>query len=91
MVNYTPLQYEIFYQLFNHAGITMLGDLNQSINPFMNVGDYSNIAHIFSEDNTAIINLSKSYRSTLEITNSSRALHVLQVYYCGEITPLIKL
>lgn len=72
--DYTPLQYEIFYQLFNHAGITMLGDLNQSINPFMNVGNYSNISALFPEDNTCIINLSKSYRSTLEITNFSRAL-----------------
>ncbi|MBV7275878.1 UvrD-helicase domain-containing protein [Clostridium sp. PL3] len=72
--DYTPLQYEIFYQLFRHANITMLGDLNQSINPFMNVGDYSNIAHIFPQDNTCIINLTKSYRSTMEITEFSRKL-----------------
>lgn len=70
--DYSPLQYEIFYQLFNHASITMLGDLNQSINPFMNVGDYSNIAHIFPQNDTCIINLSKSYRSTMEITRFSR-------------------
>jgi DNA helicase-2/ATP-dependent DNA helicase PcrA len=72
--DYTPLQYEIFYQLFNHANITMLGDLNQSINPFMNVGDYNNISHIFSQDNTCIMNLTKSYRSTMEITKFSRML-----------------
>jgi DNA helicase II / ATP-dependent DNA helicase PcrA len=72
--DYTPLQYEIFYQLFNHASITMLGDLNQSINPFMNVGDYSNISHIFPQDNTCIINLTKSYRSTFEITRFARRL-----------------
>lgn len=70
--DYTPLQYEIFYQLFNHASITMLGDLNQSINPYMNVGDYENIAHIFPKENTCIINLTKSYRSTMEITRFSR-------------------
>ncbi|MEA4846471.1 MAG: 3'-5' exonuclease, partial [Clostridiaceae bacterium] len=72
--DYTPLQYEIFYQLFNHADITMLGDLNQSINPFMNVGDYSNISHIFPQDNTCIMNLTKSYRSTMEITRFTRML-----------------
>ncbi|MBI6871951.1 RNA polymerase recycling motor HelD [Clostridium aciditolerans] len=72
--DYTPLQYEIFYQLFNHANITILGDLNQSINPFMNVGDYNNISHIFSKDNTCIMNLTKSYRSTMEITKFSRRL-----------------
>lgn len=72
--DYTALQYEIFYQLFNHANITMLGDLNQSINLYMNVGDYNNISHIFPQDNTCIMNLTKSYRSTIEITKFSRIL-----------------
>lgn len=72
--DYSPLQYEIFYQLFNHANLTILGDLNQSINPFMNVGDYKNISHIFTEDSTCIINLTKSYRSTMEINKFSRRL-----------------
>jgi DNA helicase II / ATP-dependent DNA helicase PcrA len=72
--DYTPLQYEIFYQLFQHANITMLGDLNQSINPFMNVGNYNNISRIFPQNSTCIINLTKSYRSTMEITRFSRML-----------------
>lgn len=72
--DYTPLQYEIFYQLFESAHITILGDLNQSINPFMNVGSYMNISNIFPKNNTCIINLNKSYRSTMEITNFSRLL-----------------
>lgn len=72
--DYTPLQYEILNQLFSHADMTILGDLNQSINPFMNVGSYKNIAKIFPEDKTCIINLTKSYRSTVEITRFSRRL-----------------
>lgn len=72
--DYTPLQYEIFHQLFNHANMTILGDLNQSINPFMNVGDYSELFHIFPKDETCIINLTKSYRSTMEITKFSRRI-----------------
>jgi DNA helicase II / ATP-dependent DNA helicase PcrA len=72
--DYTPLQYEIFKQLFNHASITMLGDLNQSINPFMNLGDYNNISDLYPQNNTCIINLTKSYRSTMEITEFSRML-----------------
>lgn len=71
--DYTPLQYEIFYQLFKSANMTILGDLNQSINPFMNVGNYNNIYNI-SQNDTCIINLTKSYRSTMEITNFSRNL-----------------
>ncbi|MHC1682614.1 MAG: RNA polymerase recycling motor HelD [Clostridiaceae bacterium] len=72
--DYTPLQYEIFHQLFKSANMTILGDLNQSINPFMNVGNYSNILNILPKDNTCIINLTKSYRSTAEITKFSRRL-----------------
>jgi len=72
--DYTPLQYEIFYQLFSSASMTMLGDLNQSINPYMNVGSYENIAHIFPVENTCQINLTKSYRSTMEITQFSRQI-----------------
>lgn len=72
--DYTPVQYEIFHQLFGHAGITMLGDINQSINPFMNIGDYKNIEHIFPKDKTCIMKLTKSYRSTAEITEFSRRL-----------------
>ncbi|MCC3868576.1 RNA polymerase recycling motor HelD [Terrisporobacter mayombei] len=71
--DYTPLQYEIFYQLFKSAKMTILGDINQSINPFMNVGNYNNIYNI-SKDDTCIINLTKSYRSTMEITKFSRKL-----------------
>ena len=69
--DYTPLQYEIFYQLFKSANMTILGDINQSINPFMNVGDYNNIYNILKSD-TCIINLTKTYRSTMEITKFSR-------------------
>ncbi len=72
--DYTPLQYEILYNLFRNANITILGDLNQSINPFMNLGNYENILDIFSKDDICIINLTKSYRSTIEITEFSKGL-----------------
>lgn len=72
--DYTPLQIEIFNLLFKSASITLLGDLDQSINPFMNVGSFEGVFHIFSRDNTCMINLTKSYRSTEEITGFSRML-----------------
>jgi len=74
--DYTPLQYEIFHQLFKSANITILGDLNQSINPYMNVGDYENLVHIFAKEDTCRIDLTKSYRSTMEIAQfTSRLLN----------------
>ena len=79
--DYTPLQYEILYKLLNNASITILGDLNQSINPFMNLGSYTNILDIFPKDETCIINLTKSYRSTIEITEFSKKLLSNNVNY----------
>lgn len=72
--DYTPLQFDIFRQLFGHASFTMLGDMNQSINPYMNIGDYDNIAHIFPREDTLLLRLTKSYRSTVEITRFSRSI-----------------
>lgn len=72
--DYSPLQYEVFNQLFNKANKTILGDISQSINPYMNVGNYNNIVEIFNTDDTSIINLTKSYRSTMEITKFSREI-----------------
>lgn len=72
--DYTALQYEIFHQLFKDASMTILGDLNQAINPFMNLGSYKNISSIFTENNTCMINLKRSYRSTMEITKFARKI-----------------
>lgn len=72
--DYTPLQYEIFNQLFNKANKTILGDISQSINPHMNVGSYNNVVDILNPEDTTIINLTKSYRSTIEITQFARKI-----------------
>lgn len=72
--DYSPLQYEIFNQLFNKANKTILGDISQSINPYMNVGSYNNVVDILNAEDTSIINLTKSYRSTMEITKFSRKI-----------------
>lgn len=72
--DYAPLQYEIFNQLFSKANKTILGDISQSINPYMNVGSYNNVVNILKPEDTSIINLTKSYRSTMEITKFSRKI-----------------
>ncbi|MGN9161838.1 RNA polymerase recycling motor HelD [Clostridium sulfidigenes] len=72
--DYSPLQYEIFNQLFNKANKTVLGDISQSINPYMSVGSYNNVVNILKPEDTSIINLTKSYRSTMEITKFSRKI-----------------
>lgn len=40
----------------------------------MNVGSYKNVVNILKPEDTSIINLTKSYRSTMEITKFSRKI-----------------
>lgn len=72
--DYTPVQYELFKQLFPQSSLTLLGDLNQSINPYMNVGIYQNVLDIMGSKNAAVITLNRSYRSTHEISMFSQAV-----------------
>lgn len=65
--DYTPLQYEIIRLYFAQASVTMLGDLDQSISPYMSLDSYDHIAHLFPSDQSLFLRFSKSYRSTVEI------------------------
>lgn len=72
--DYSPLQYEIFKQLFPSISFTILGDLNQSIHPYMHTEDYQSILDIFKVPNSSILKLYKSYRSVGEIVEFSKAI-----------------
>lgn len=64
MQDYTPIQYAVLRKLFA-CNMTILGDSNQSVNPFSS----SNLETIFSIFPEAdCLELCKSYRSTTEIT-----------------------
>ncbi len=72
--DYSPLQYEIFKKLFPESSFTILGDMNQMINPSRNPMAFDSIADVFGRADSAVLKLSKSYRSTKEITEFTRAL-----------------
>ncbi len=65
MQDYTPIQYAVLRQLFS-CKMTILGDSNQSVNPFSS-SSLSTIRDIFPEADC--LELCKSYRSTAEITD----------------------
>lgn len=66
--DYTPLQVEIIRELFPSSNFTVVGDLNQSLNPYANIGNTGDLAEIFQTRSVSHIKLSRSYRSTREIT-----------------------
>ncbi|GAA4874753.1 HelD family protein [Saccharopolyspora cebuensis] len=65
MQDYTPIQYAVLRELFS-CGMTILGDSNQSVNPFSS-SSLPTIHDIFPEADC--LELRKSYRSTVEITD----------------------
>lgn len=72
--DYTPLQYEIFKKAFDHCNMTILGDINQSVNGYMNIGGFEAIGAIFSQNGAKSLSLTKSYRSSKEIADFCREL-----------------
>lgn len=72
--DYTPIQYEIFKKVFRNCNMTILGDINQSINRYMNIGDFESITDTFDEKYTRSISLTKSYRSSKEIADFCREI-----------------
>ncbi len=72
--DYTAVQYEIFKKVFDHCNMTILGDMNQSVNGYMNVGSFEIINGIFSGKSAKSISLTKSYRSSTEIADFCKEL-----------------
>lgn len=72
--DYTPLQMEIIRELFPVSSFTAVGDLNQSINPYANIGNIEALKDIFQVQDDTHIRLGRSYRSTREITEFCRLI-----------------
>ncbi len=71
MQDYTPIQYVVLSKLFRSKK-TILGDRNQSVNPYSSTS-IAEIKKVFPTADT--VELLKSYRSTIEITNFAQQLN----------------
>ncbi|TBL67631.1 RNA polymerase recycling motor HelD [Paenibacillus thalictri] len=73
--DYSPFQYEFLKRLFPRSKMTLLGDLNQSIYAHAaTLGSYQPLIDLYGESDTRIIRLTKSYRSTQEIVEFTKAM-----------------
>ncbi|KRL63375.1 RNA polymerase recycling motor HelD [Lactobacillus psittaci] len=73
--DYTPFQLAYLRYNFPRAKFTMLGDLNQAI--FTKDASHdllSQISSLFDADKTSVVQLTKSYRSTKQITDFTKAI-----------------
>ncbi len=73
--DYSPFQLEFMKRLFPRARMTALGDLNQAIYSHNSVFDEEEpLMELYGREQTELIRLTRSYRSTYEIVDFTRAM-----------------
>ncbi|NUK29330.1 UvrD-helicase domain-containing protein [Parageobacillus sp. VR-IP] len=73
--DYSPFQFEFLKRLFPSARMTVLGDFNQAI--FTHASetvDFHTLTSLYGPDETDVITLTRSYRSTRQIVEFTRRL-----------------
>ena len=70
--DYSKLQYLIIKNIFKKSGFTILGDINQTINPYYRYSSLEVLKETFDDSN--YIELNKTYRSSEEIINYTNSI-----------------
>lgn len=90
--DYTYLQYKIIRKIFKNANFTILGDVNQTVNPFYRYENLNVLLNIF-DDGGKYIELNKTYRSSPEIIEYANSIlglnHVSAIRKTRDV-PVIK-
>ena len=88
--DYSYLQYMIISRIFRNSNFTILGDVNQTINPYYKYDNLDVLAGLFKQ--SKCISLTKTYRSSpeiIEFTNKILGLNHVSAIRRGEKVPLI--
>ena len=75
--DYNRLQYIIINNIFKKADFTILGDINQNINPYYHYKSLADLKDLFREE-SKYIELLKTYRSSPEIIDYTNKILNLQ-------------
>jgi len=89
--DYSLGQIRLINRIFKNASYTILGDINQTINPYYKYNSLCDIANIL--DGSKYILLNKTYRSTEEIieySNQVLGLNHVSAIRRGIVNPVIK-
>lgn len=71
--DYTPFQLSLIKRIFKNAAFTILGDINQGINPYQRYNSLADLKDIY-DGNAKYIELTKTYRSSEEIIDYSNTI-----------------
>ena len=77
--DYTLLQYKIIKLLFRNTDFTILGDVNQTINPFYKYNNLNMLENVF-DGVSKYVELNKTYRSSPEIIEYSNKILGLKYF-----------
>ena len=73
--DYSAFQFEFLKRLFPSAKMTVLGDFNQAIFAHASeMVDFHTLTSLYGPDETEVINMTRSYRSTKPIIEFTRRL-----------------
>ncbi|QDQ02136.1 AAA family ATPase [Lysinibacillus fusiformis] len=95
--DYSPFQFEFLKRLFPSARMTVLGDFNQAIFAHASeMVDFHILSSLYGTDETEVINMTRSYRSTKPIIEFTRRLvpngeRIIPFERDGELPVLTKL
>ena len=78
--DYSVVQYEIFKTVFKNCHMTILGDTNQTVNGYMNIGSFDMILDVFKGQGDKRIALTKSYRSSKELADFCKSILLAPVH-----------
>lgn len=76
--DYNKMQYILIKKIFAKSDFTLLGDINQTVNPYYKYDSLDILKDIFGTENTKYLELSKTYRSTPEIIEYTNKILGLQ-------------
>ena len=86
--DYGLFHFEALKETFPNSTFSIYGDLAQSIYSYRGIKDWNSVASEIFKDDCSILNLNKSYRTTIEITkNANKVLKQLKL---NEAEPVIR-
>ena len=86
--DYGLFHFDALKETFPSSTFSIYGDLAQSIYSYRGIKDWESVASEIFGNNCSILNLNKSYRTTIEITNNAN--RVLRQMNLTEAEPVIR-
>lgn len=86
--DYGLFHFAVLKETFPNSTFSIYGDLAQSIYSYRGIKDWESVASEIFNNNCSLLNLNKSYRTTIEITNNANK--VLRQMHLSEAEPVIR-